>query len=125
VNWLVNKFSKKLGKRIEKVPQKIMRSLQGYHWPGNVRELENVIERAVINSQGSVLTLAETFGSPDTADLASGRPKSLSEIERDHILQTLEETNWRVSGAKGAAALLGINPNTLRGRMRKHGIRRF
>ena len=107
------------------MPRFSLRSLQQYHWPGNVRELENVIERAVINSQGSMLSLADTFEASDTVDLASGRPKSLPEMERNHILQTLEETNWRVSGAKGAAALLGINPSTLRGRMRKLGIRRL
>lgn len=124
VNSLVNKFAKKLGKQIDKIPQRTMRTLQNYHWPGNVRELENVIERAVINTQNSKLHLVDRFETSEAEVLASNRTMTLAEIERDYIVKILEKTNWRISGKNGAAVILGLNPSTLRGRMRKLGIRR-
>ena len=125
VDYFVAKFNKKTGKRIETVSKDVLNTLQEYNWPGNVRELESVIERAVITSQGTGLQILDRFEkSLQAGDQEAGDGKGLAELERDHILQTLEKTEWRIEGKKGAAAMLGINPSTLRGRMRKVGIRR-
>jgi formate hydrogenlyase transcriptional activator len=125
VDYFVAKFNKKTGKKIETVSKNTLNVLQDYDWPGNVRELESIIERAVITSQGTGLQILDRFENPlkDCA-LEAQDSKSLATLERDHILQALEKTGWRIEGGKGAAALLGLNPSTLRGRMRKDGIRR-
>jgi transcriptional regulator with PAS, ATPase and Fis domain len=119
--FFVEKASKRMGKSIEQISKRTERMLKNYSWPGNVRELENVIERAVINSSGSKLRLAD-----DLAGLTGGPTstalKSLREIEKDHILRVLRRTDWRIDGAKGAAVILDLNPSTLRSRMRKLGI---
>ena len=90
-----------------------------------MRELESIIERAVITSQGAALQILDRFVNSLTAGEQEARENSaLVDIERDHIFQALEKSGWRIEGKKGAAALLGLNPSTLRGRMRKDGIRR-
>ena len=132
VEFFAGRFSKRFGKRIEKIPKDTMKALEDYAWPGNVRELINVIERAVIVSDGSELQLAEqlTVSTTHSAqeNVTKGmeaRPSTgLAEMERDHILRTLQETGWRIEGQRGAAQLLGMNPSTLRTRMRKLDIRR-
>jgi len=100
-----------------------LKSLRDYSWRGNVRELANVIERAVINSQGSVLRIGENFGLETIGELSLST-KTLEEIERDYILRVLEDRAWRIEGRHGAARLLGLNPSTLRTRMMKLGIHR-
>ena len=125
VDYFVAKFNKKTGKKIETVSKDTLDSLQDYDWPGNVRELESVIERAVITSQGAGLHLLDRFVNPLKAgDQEAQDCKVLVEIEREHILQVLLQTEWRIEGKNGAAARLGLNPSTLRSRMRKDGIRR-
>lgn len=125
VDYFVAKFNKKTGKKIVTVTKDTLTALQGYDWPGNVRELESIIERAVITSQGTRLQILDRFVNFQTTDEQQAQDgKGLAELERDHILQTLEKTKWRIEGKKGAAAMLGLNPSTLRGRMRKDGIRR-
>jgi len=126
VNFMVTRFKKKLGKPIDSIPTDALDHLRGYAWPGNVRELENVIERAVINTSGNVLQLAEALKTGPAKKAAQQAPfiKSLAEMERAHILRALQKTNWQIHGPGGAAALLDINPSTLRGRMRKQGIQR-
>jgi PAS domain S-box-containing protein len=125
VRYFVAKFNKKTGKRVESISQATLAALQKYNWPGNVRELESVIERAIITSKGTALQVLDRFeifrehGERDTQDF-----KALADLERDHILQVLQKTGWRVEGEKGAALLLGLNPSTLRARMRKYDIRR-
>jgi formate hydrogenlyase transcriptional activator len=99
-----------------------MRALQDYDWPGNVRELENVIERSVILCAGPILHLADKL--EKSTVLPSSDLKTLEEMEREQILKTLSETRWRINGNKGAAAILGLHPSTLRARMQKLGIRR-
>ena len=126
VKYMIQHFERKLGKRINSVHTSVFTKLQNYSWPGNVRELENVIERAVINTQGDTLQLEDSLnvhrsGDAEPPDLPI---KSLDEIEREHILLVLRKTNWKIHGENGAAALLDINPSTLRGRMRKQEIRR-
>jgi PAS domain S-box-containing protein len=125
VNHFVAKFNKKIGKKITTVPNETMNVLQGYHWPGNVRELESVIERAVITSQGNALQVLDRFDiSSKTGEQTEQDVKALAELEQDHILQVLLKTGWRIEGKNGAALLLGLNPSTLRARMRKYGIAR-
>ncbi len=124
VNEFVQRYSKKIGKDITKIPDSAMETLQRYPWPGNIRELQNVIERAVINTPGTLLQLADQLDSTVAVDSTPNPRRSLQEIERESILRVLEETSWRIEGAKGAADILGLNPSTLRGRMRKFGIRR-
>ena len=123
VHSFVNRFGKKLGRRIKTIPQKAIRELQEYPWPGNVRELENVIERAVLNTPSSALLLADKLYGAEAGNLRETRKKTLQDLEREHIIQTLEETNWRISGKKGAALILGLPASTLRGRMQRLGIR--
>ncbi|MGK2907506.1 MAG: sigma 54-interacting transcriptional regulator [Desulfuromonadales bacterium] len=123
VQYFVAKYNKKIGKKIETISKETLNSLHEYHWPGNVRELENVIERAVITSQGSALQILDRF---DTFRDPGGVQdiKALADLERDHILQVLKQTRWRIEGKKGAATILGLNPSTLRARLRKYGLRR-
>jgi transcriptional regulator with GAF, ATPase, and Fis domain len=125
VNHFVTKFNNKIGKRIETVSKDTLHALQEYHWPGNVRELESVIERAVITSQGAALQVLDRFDAfRKTGEPAGQDVKALAELEYDHILQLLKKTGWRIEGKNGAAVLLGLNPSTLRARMRKYGILR-
>jgi transcriptional regulator with GAF, ATPase, and Fis domain len=125
VNFFVAKFNKKIGKNIETISKKTLAALQEYDWPGNVRELESVIERAVITSRGAVLQVLDRFENfRKTGDPAAQDIHALADLERHHILRMLEKTGWRIEGKNGAAVLLGLNPSTLRARMRKHGIRR-
>ena len=100
-----------------------MNDLLNYSWPGNVRELENVIERAIIISQGKKLDLGNSLPK-NNRSTKEARIGTLEEIERRHILKALESTNWRVSGEKGAAKLLGLKRTTLEARMKKLDIRR-
>jgi len=124
VQRFVEKAAKKLGKKIKIIPRKTVETLQNYSWPGNVRELENMIERAVILSQDSTLQIADTLELTGNSGSTEVPSISLSEKERKHIIQVLETNNWRIDGPKGAAAVLDINPSTLRGRMRKLEIKR-
>jgi transcriptional regulator with GAF, ATPase, and Fis domain len=108
-----------LGRRIDTVPKRVMDRLMHYGWPGNVRELQNVIERALILSPGPTLQLEELPGAPTPPT-----PDRLDEIEREHILRILERCDWRINGEGNAAAVLGLEPSTLRSRMQKLGLRR-
>jgi DNA-binding NtrC family response regulator len=116
----IKEFEKPMGKVIEKVPQKSMAALQRYNWPGNIRELKNVIENAMIISNDRILKLKPL------ADLSPNLQKDLKleVVERNHIIDVLNKTSWRVSGQKGAAELLGLKPTTLESRMKKLGITR-
>jgi formate hydrogenlyase transcriptional activator len=125
VNHFVAKFNKKMGKKIETVTKGTLIALQEYRWPGNVRELESVIERAVITSQGSALQVLDRFDMSRKPEESTGQDiKALAEMEHDHILHVLKQTGWRIEGRNGAALILGLNPSTLRARMRKSGIHR-
>lgn len=131
VEYVVKKYARRMGKRIEKISERTMRRLVAYPWPGNIRELENVIERAVILSRGSILEIGnESFlpslTSPDQKDLDSRGKEvlTLQEMERHHIVKTLEKTGCVIEGAQGAAKILNLHPNTLRSRMTKLGIKR-
>jgi formate hydrogenlyase transcriptional activator len=131
VNWFVKKFNKKLGRQINIIPMETMKMLEEYSWPGNIRELENVIERCVINSRGNVFEMMESrpFIHMDQSNIQKDPSekmvkKSLAEMEKDYITDTLNETRWKVEGKGGAAKILDLPSSTLRGRMAKLGIRR-
>ena len=136
ITHLVNQLSIKLGKTIETIPQSVVRALQEYHWPGNVRELRNVVERAVIVTQGSKLQLTDTFDPLSHDDEYPSTPftdaqpdtdvetETLEQGEHRLILRTLKKVHWRVEGPGGAAELLNVHASTLRSRMRKLGISR-
>jgi formate hydrogenlyase transcriptional activator len=116
-----------LGRMIRKIPKSTMAALEAYEWPGNVRELQNVIERAMILSEGPVLHVEEALGTV-SSDREPGEHRrsteSLLDTERTHIVQVLERCRWTVEGRGQAADRLGLNPSTLRNRMRKLGIKR-
>ena len=124
---LLGHLTRMLGKRGEHVPAATMDRLIAYDWPGNIRELRNVLERAVILSPGRVLLvdeLGERRHAAVPATTVPGGARTLEDVEREHILRTLESCDWRVKGKGNAAAQLGLNASTLHSRMKKLGIRR-
>jgi PAS domain S-box-containing protein len=120
----VKKYSSAIGRKINRIPKRILKALSSYHWPGNVRELENVIERGVILSEGSTLQIEDLQVKTQRADRSREKNSTLAELERDHILQTLKKCNWIIEGSRGAARMLDIPPSTLRDRMKKLGLKR-
>ena len=128
VRHFVQQFSR-VNQSIDTIPSDTMNTLVRYHWPGNIRELQNVIERACIVSNGPVLKvptdeLRIRTDAPAVRDHGKGSLRaSLNDAERQEIVSTLEKTNGKVAGPKGAAALLGMNRSTLQSRMQKLGIR--
>jgi formate hydrogenlyase transcriptional activator len=139
VKHFVEKCARKMSKKIDAIPADTMTALTSYAWPGNVRELENVIERAVILSQGPTLSVpVAELRSPGSAprpapapratppdvNASAGPPGTLEEVERQAVLKALEESGWRVGGPKGAAARLGLSRTTLQGKMQRLGIAR-
>ena len=121
-------FSSKLRKDVQAVDLQALRRLQSYDWPGNIRELQNVMERAVILTPGTVIepeAITIAGGSVQLAPAPSNDPVvTLATAERQAILSALTQTSWRVSGEGGAAELLGLKPTTLHAKMKKLGIRR-
>ena len=123
VRYFLASHSKRMGRRIETIPDETMKTLVRWHWPGNVRELENFIERSVILSPGTVLRaplaeleqIEESSGSADT---------NLEAAEREHILRVLRECKGMISGAHGAAERLGLKRTTLNSKIKKLGIQR-
>jgi PAS domain S-box-containing protein len=120
VSAFVEEFSSRMSKQINRISRNMIEALERHSWPGNIRELRNVIERGVILSSGNSLTVANLTQSSE----AVAPPSSLAEVERDHILKTLQGANWRVKGPYGAAKRLQINPSTLYSRMAKLDIHR-
>lgn len=120
VQQLIKGLSQKLGKPLAGIDSTSLRRLQQYSWPGNVRELQNMLEREAILADGPLLTMSSIPGCAAKAAAAI----SLADVEANHIRATLERCHWRISGASGAAALLGLPPSTLRSRMQKLGIHR-
>jgi len=118
--WFLEKYGNKLGKKIPRFTPAMQNKLQEYTWPGNVRELEQVVERGLILSDGSNIPL--DLPSINMAPF-EGR-KTLTEIEHDYIIQVLNSVLWKIEGPKGAAIILGLNPSTLRFRMKKLDIKK-
>jgi transcriptional regulator with GAF, ATPase, and Fis domain len=124
-NYFVARFARLMGKKIDRVSHGALERLMRYPWPGNIRELANLIERAVILCDGGMLQpdhLGLTEHIPTAVASEIAQVATLQETERDHILKTLEKTNWIVGGPAGAAQLLGLNRTTLLARMKKLGI---
>ena len=140
-HFFLDRYARELGKQIDGISPATMERLIAYDWPGNVRELSNMMERAVVLARGPVID----FGSdlPPTATAKSGkaspRPpapvapadandragsRTLEDVERQHVLDTLDRTSWRIEGPDGAASVLGLNPSTLRSRIKKLGLQR-
>jgi formate hydrogenlyase transcriptional activator len=152
MRFFVQRYAPRVGRHIESIDPQTVQRLLAYPWPGNIRELENLIERALILTDSTVLhvepdilgsgaILREPKGnsimpqslaaelavpeSPAHPDVADADPRAtLVAVQRKHILQTLRSTGWVIEGQRGAAARLGMKPGTLRYRMKKFGINR-
>src|SRR5438105_999101 len=125
--YLIDRYAKRVGKKITKISKKALDLLQAYYWPGNIRELQNVIERAVILSDGETFVVDETWFaplSPKSTVPAVPMCADLAQQEKDMIENALREAHGRVSGPTGAAAKLGIPRQTLESKIRKLGIDR-
>jgi len=120
--YFIHRHQRELGRHIVKVPQAVMLALQNYSWPGNVRELENVVERAMIASNGETFQLDDTLMFKGRSTAQDAASDSLDAVQRAHIETVLQECGWRINGARNAAERLGIHPNTLRFRMKKLGV---
>jgi formate hydrogenlyase transcriptional activator len=116
----VRRFAERQGKMVEDVPDEVIATLKQYSWPGNVRELQNVIERAVVATTDCTLRLP----GPERGGFAHPAPSSrtLAQVERDHIVATLQATNGVLGGWDGAAARLGLSRTTLISKMQRLGI---
>ncbi len=133
--FFLSRYARNLGKRIDGISAAATLKLTNYSWPGNIRELQNLIERALILCNGPILELEENLSSisgafrltdfaPPVFRADEPPPKTLQEVEREHILAILDQTRGVIEGASGAAKALGLHPNTLRHRMEKLGIKR-
>jgi PAS domain S-box-containing protein len=117
----VRRVSRQFGRRVERISERMLRELVAYDWPGNIRELENFLARAIVLCPGDTLDmplLAAESGAP------AAHSRSLEETERKHIESVLASTGWVIEGPRGAAAILKMNPSTLRSRMRRLGLKR-
>jgi len=119
--FFVAKFAARLNKTVDFFPDEVMAELQAHDWPGNIRELQNFIERAVLFSPGPVLRLPldlkQTVKQP-----SESASRTLADADREHILETLMQTDWLIGGQDGAANRLGLPRTTLIYKMRKLGI---
>lgn len=131
VEYLVDRYAKRIGKKITSVPKRTVDLFQSYNWPGNIRELQNVVERAVILSEESALSIDESWlrrkaGISQSADVRAGilaeDEKHFANRERKVIEAALEKSRGRVSGPSGAAIMLGIPHQTLESKIAKLGI---
>ncbi len=124
--YFVQKHANRMGRNIDTIPTCVLDALTNYHWPGNIRELQNVLERSVILTTGSVLQvpMTELMVKTIPATLNGTSPAEPHSAERARILKALEEARAQVGGPEGAAARLGLRRTTLQSRMRKLNIER-
>jgi len=121
--FLLDKYATRIGRRFEGIEPDTLRRFTAYSWPGNVRELDNVLERAVILATGPMLDVdPDVLGLPASELVQTSGP--LEEIEWSHILNVLRRTRWVIEGHPGAAAILGLHPNTPQSRLKKLGLSR-
>ena len=120
VEHYIKIYSLKLNRPIKMISKSAMKRLINYSWPGNVRELENVIERAIINSHNGILN----FDFLPKSEEQSNKFVTLEEAEKHHITEALRKSEWKINGSGGAAEKLKLNPQTLRSKMQKLGIKR-
>ena len=133
------RFAERMGRRFEELTEEDKRLLKAYAWPGNVRELQNVIERALILSSGHKLELSRAMPQADGGEQAGDVPAAstaiqsakvlsaaeVEQFEKGNLLRALETCRWKISGAKGVSALLGLPPSTVSSRIKALGIRRL
>lgn len=127
VSHFIGYFSRKIGKTVSGVSEKVLKALMDYDWPGNIRELENVIERSVLLARGGTIDQISlpTNNTPGDDPYTSERTfKNIFENERDHIIAVLKACEGRISGENGAAKVLAIPATTLGSKMKKLGIKR-
>ena len=123
VRHFCKKFEQRMGKKIQTISKQTMDQLIAYDYPGNIRELENIIERAIIVSQKGKLEIQDWL-SDRIVKKKEAELLSLDEVQKRYIIEVLQLKNWRISGEKGAAKVLGLKPTTLEARMKKLGIKR-
>ena len=123
MSHFVKLFARRMGKRIDHVPQEILEAFTSYSWPGNVRELQNLVERAVIRSNNGELPNPLPISDLSPLRVTSGQV-TLTDSTRGLILHALLEAGWVLGGPRGAAARLGLNRTTLIAKMKKLGISR-
>jgi DNA-binding NtrC family response regulator len=129
-SFFVRHYSQKIGRQIKTIDSLALRELEKYPWPGNVREMQNVIERAVLLAKGDIISTillpnplpVPTIPGSTLQNPASSGPKTLEEMEREHIIAVLKKCNNRVAGSGGAAEYLNLPPSTLYSRIKKLGI---
>jgi PAS domain S-box-containing protein len=121
IKWFMDQLSRKMGKPAPEISKHNLHALQDYHWPGNVRELKNMLESTLITGRFDKLKFDLL---PKASENQGSDFKSLEEMERDYILQVMKSKNWKVQGANSAASILEMNPNTLRARLKKLGIKK-
>lgn len=145
--FFLERAARRFGRQFDRIAPETLELLLRYHWPGNIRELQNLIERGVVLAQGPALKLEPGLLAPVAAWWPSaaapgaggwvapvavaaplppppGAPTSLAELQRQHILHALTQSNWVIEGERGAAKILNLHPNTLRSRLKKMGLRR-
>ncbi len=142
VRHFVDKYNARFNRSISSISKQSLHALEQYHWPGNIRELENLVERAILSADGGMLKIAPpairvepgisindkptqtiTAAPENTPENGSKRLVSLMENEESHIRMVLRHTGGRISGPRGAAAILGVPPSTLRSRIKKLGLK--
>ena len=125
VRHFVDRFARRMNRRIEVIPNETLEAMQRCAWPGNVRELANLVERGMILSPGPTLEIpiAELEHTGSTVARRNGNA-TLAQIERERILGVLEDANWLIAGPRGAAARLGMKRTTLQSLIKRLGIGR-
>src|SRR2546425_12051134 len=126
--YLIDRYAKRVGKRITKISKKALDLLQAYHWPGNIRELQNVIERAVILTDGDTFSVDDTWLKQEPHQVASPMVAlngALLRQEKEMIEAALAESRGRVSGSDGAATKLGLPRPALDAKIRRLGINKY
>lgn len=129
IRHFTEKIGRKIGRRLKQISKADILKLQNYDWPGNIRELENVLERAIISSEGDTIKLDDdqlksSLSQHIKNDLATNSTATLSDSQKSHITKVLEECEWIINGEEGAANKLGMPPSTLRSKMKKLNIKR-
>jgi formate hydrogenlyase transcriptional activator len=122
VRHYVDKYARKMNRHIETIPSHAMEAFANYPWPGNVRELQNFIERTLILSPGSILQPPLAELKQAMVQTHSSKLSTLKELEREHVLRAIRESNWVIGGPNGAAARLGMKRTTLMYRIQRLGI---
>jgi transcriptional regulator with GAF, ATPase, and Fis domain len=116
---IVDELGASMDRQFDAISRSSLMALQQYHWPGNIRELRNLVERAMITTDGPVLNI-ELPSAPARRPVSA--PLSLKALEREHVFAVLQQTGWRIRGPRGAATVLGLPPTTLENRMKRLGI---